>query len=152
MTDNPLVGAWRLMSFEVRGADGRVRYPYGRDAAGYIIYGADGFMSVQFGPADRPRFADDDLGGKGDGEWAALARSYTAYCGRYELRGDRVLHHVELSLFPNWVGETQERFLTLDGNRAILRTPPFLVRGEERTGVLVWERVSRGPAGRGGEG
>ncbi len=149
MADNPLVGTWRLVSFEVRGADGRVRFPYGRDAAGYIMYGADGFMSVQFGPADRPRFADDDFGGKSDGEWAAIARGYTSYCGRYELRGDRVLHHVELSLFPNWVGQTQERFLSLDGDRVTLRTPPFRVRGEERTGVLVWERVAQAP--RGGE-
>jgi hypothetical protein len=27
--------------------------------------------------------------------------SFVAYAGRYSFRGDRVIHHVELSLFPN---------------------------------------------------
>ncbi len=35
-----LIGAWRLVAMEYRHADGRVRYPYGRDATGYIIYTA----------------------------------------------------------------------------------------------------------------
>jgi hypothetical protein len=28
---------------------------------------------------------------------------FVAYAGRYSFHGDRVIHHVELSLFPNWV-------------------------------------------------
>jgi hypothetical protein len=32
-------------------------------------------------------------------------------CGRYEFRGDTVVHRVELSLFPNWVGVEQERLV-----------------------------------------
>lgn len=34
---NPIVGTWRLVSFEVRSAADRVSYPYGPDALGYII-------------------------------------------------------------------------------------------------------------------
>jgi hypothetical protein len=37
-----------------------------------------------------------------------------AYAGRYSFLGDHVIHHVELSLFPNWVGSDQERFTTGD--------------------------------------
>jgi hypothetical protein len=41
-----LVGAWRLVSWEKRAADGQVTYPMGVDAIGYLIYMADGCCSV----------------------------------------------------------------------------------------------------------
>ena len=37
---------------------------------------------------------------------AAFA-TFIAYGGRYEVTGDTVAHHVETSLFPNWVGTRQ---------------------------------------------
>ena len=36
MTANPLVGTWRLVSFEVQDADGSIEYPFGRDAEGSL--------------------------------------------------------------------------------------------------------------------
>jgi hypothetical protein len=40
---------------------------------------------------------------------------FVAYGGRYSFSGDRVIHHVEMSLFPNWVGSDQERTVSLTG-------------------------------------
>jgi hypothetical protein len=48
-----------------------------------------------------------------------------AYCGRYEVHGDHVVHHIEQSLFPNWVGTSQKRFIELEGDRLTLTTDPF---------------------------
>ncbi len=45
---------------------------------------------------------------------------FVAYAGRYSFRGDRVIHHVELSLFPNWVGTDQQRWVELAGDRLTL--------------------------------
>jgi hypothetical protein len=43
MASNPLIGTWRLLSWETRSlVDGRVSYPLGEDAVGYIMYGQDG--------------------------------------------------------------------------------------------------------------
>ncbi|MBJ9925962.1 lipocalin-like domain-containing protein, partial [Burkholderia cenocepacia] len=43
-----LVGAWRLVSYEIRPRDGgTVTYPLGRDARGWILYTPDGYMSAQ---------------------------------------------------------------------------------------------------------
>lgn len=40
MESNPLVGTWRLVSWENRSVvDGEVIYPLGEDAVGYIMYG-----------------------------------------------------------------------------------------------------------------
>jgi hypothetical protein len=60
VSDDPLVGTWRLVSFEMRDEDGRVTHPLGGDAVGFITYTPDGHMAVQFGRADRARLAVGD--------------------------------------------------------------------------------------------
>lgn len=117
MSSNPLVGSWRLVSWENRSADGTVTYPLGRHAVGLIIYTADGYMSVAIMCADRGPFAAGDLLRGTSEEKARAAETYVSYCGRYEFRGDSVIHHVELSLFPNWSGVDQERLVEVTGDR-----------------------------------
>ena len=47
MESNPLVGTWRLVSWENRSVeDDEVSYPLGKDATGYIMYNQDGYMFV----------------------------------------------------------------------------------------------------------
>ncbi len=141
MTSNPLTGTWRLLSWENRSIDGQISYPLGRDAAGYIIYNEDGYMSVAIMRPNREKFAAGDLLGGSTEEKAQAAATYVSYCGRYEFLGDMVVHHVELSLFPNWVGVEQERLVELRGNRLTLSTRPILLRGKQQTARLIWERV-----------
>ena len=141
MAQNPFVGTWRLLSLEVRRADGQVSYPWGQDAVGYIMYSQDGYMSVAFMCANRRRFAAGDILGGTTEEKVAAAVTFVAYCGRYEILGDRVIHHIEVSFFPNWTGADQERFYSLDGDKLSLYTPPLLVGGTQGTGYLVWQRV-----------
>ena len=141
MTAHPLVGTWRLVSFVVQDADGGLEYPFGRDAEGFITYTADGRMAVQFGGANRPRLVVPDWVGGADAEIAAAARHYFAYCGTYEIQDATVVHHVEVSLMPNWMGGEQVRQVALDGDTVTLSTPPTLVAGRPQTGTLVWQRV-----------
>jgi hypothetical protein len=142
MESNPLIGTWRLVSWENRSVvDGEVGYPLGKDAVGYIMYGHDGYMSVAIMRSGRAKFAAEDLFGAGAQERAQAAATYVSYCGRYEFRGDRVVHRVELSLFPNWIGIEQERFVELTGDRLILSTRAILLGGLRRTAHLIWERV-----------
>ena len=141
MTSNPLVGAWRLRSWENRSADGRVSYPLGRDAVGLIIYTEDGYLSVAIMRADREPFAAGDLLGGTSREKARAAETYVSYTGRYEFLGDSVIHRIELSLFPNWSGVDQERLLELRGDRLTLETTPLMLGGIEQSARVVWERV-----------
>jgi hypothetical protein len=138
---NALVGAWRLVSCETRADDGSIDYPLGRDAVGLLIYTDDGHMSVSLARSGRQPFAAGDiLGGTGD-EKARAVESYISYCGRYERRDQSVVHHVDMSLFPNWTGRDQERRVELDGDRLTLEAPPFIVKGTEQRARLVWERL-----------
>ncbi len=141
MRPNPLIGTWRLISWENRSVDGQVSYPLGKDAVGYIMYNADGYMFVAIMRPDRAKFAAADLFGGSTQEKAQAADTYVSYCGRYEFRGDTVVHHVDLSLFPNWVGVDQERLVEFTGDQLILSTRPILLGGLQQTARLTWERL-----------
>lgn len=141
MEQDRFVGTWRLVSFELRRGDGQVSHPFGQDAAGYIMYARDGHMSVAFMSADRPPFAcGDPQAGRAEEKVSAMD-TFFAYCGRYEISGDKVVHHIEVSLFPNWSGADQERIYEFRGDRLTLSTPPFQVGGVEQTAHLVWEHI-----------
>ncbi len=142
MREHSLVGTWRLVAWENRDTQGQVTWPAGHDARGYLIYTADGYMSVQIMTANRPPFAAGDLLGGSPPEKAGATESYTAYAGRYEQRETTVIHHVDVSLFPNWVGTQQERLLDMSGERLTLSTGPLLLGGKQQTAHLIWERVS----------
>jgi hypothetical protein len=144
VTAASIVGTWKLVAWENRTAGGRVTYPFGRDAVGYLMYGGDGHMSVAVMRAARPPFAAGDLLTGERGEKLAAVESYASYGGRYTFLGDTVIHHVEVSLFPNWIGQDQERLVDLAGNRLTLSTRPLLMGGEQQTGQLVWERAPSG--------
>jgi hypothetical protein len=142
MTPNPLIGTWRLISWENRSlVDAQVSYPLGEDAVGYIMYNPDGYMFVAIMGPNRLKFAAEDLLSGATQEEAQAEETYVSYCGRYEFHGETVIHHVELSLFPNWVGVEQERLVELRGDRLTLSTPPILLGGIQQSAHLIWERV-----------
>ena len=123
-----------------RHADGRVRYPYGRDASGYIIYTADGRMSATLMGGDRTPFGSEYRRGEGGTAKASAFESYLSYAGRYEFLGDRVVHYVEVALIPDWVGNALMRLAAFEGDRLVLSTEPD---GDGRVTVITWERVGK---------
>lgn len=68
--------------------------------------------------------------------------TYISYAGTYEVHEDYVLHHIEVSLFPNWVGGTQKRFFERDGDRLTLISPPIVLQDQSVTYHLVWQKVN----------
>ncbi len=141
MNSAALIGTWTLASLEVVDANGAVDYPFGRTPVGYIMYSPDGYMAVAFMPPDRKPFAAADILGGTPGEKCVAIETYISYCRRYEVKGDRVYHHIEVSLFPNWTGVTQERIVSLNGDTLRLSTPPLLIKGKVQTAHLVWKRA-----------
>lgn len=134
------LGTWKLVSVETRQEDGSV-YRRG-ERVGYLIYSEEGYMSVAFMKRGRPRFSSGDIRGGTVEEKVAAAEGYVSYCGRFEVEGNKVIHHIEVSLFPNWVGVDQERTYEFEGDRLTLSTPLMLVGGRLLSTHLVWERVA----------
>src|SRR5918995_540847 len=143
MASNPLMGTWRLLSWENRSVeDDEVSYPLGKDAEGYIMYNPDGYMFVAIMSPYRINFAGGDLLSGTPEEEAKAEETFLSYCGPYDFRGETVIHHIEISSFPNWSGVEQERLVEVGGNRVTLSTPPILIQGKQQTAHLIWERVS----------
>ena len=140
MTKNPLVGTWRLLSHEMHGEDGSVHYGYGEHPVGNIMYGQDGHMHVAFMKGDRPKISNDTfaLATMEEKAWAAV--HYESYCGKYEVKGDKVFHQVEVSLNPNWVGSVQERDVQLKGDTLVLSLPMSFF-GVNYIASLTWKRA-----------
>jgi hypothetical protein len=129
------------VSWENRTLDGEVSHPLGDDASGYIAYTEDGYVFVAIMGAARRLFVAGDLLTGSTAEKAGAAETYVSYCGRYEFHRETVLHHVELSLFPNWVGVTRERLVRISGDQLTLSTRPLLLQGRQQTAHLLWERA-----------
>jgi hypothetical protein len=144
--ERALVGTWRLLAWEARGADGTVAHPFGERAVGYGVYTADGHVFVQLMRPSRPPFVGGDVFGGTAEENALAIGGYGAYGGTYELEdgGGTVVHHLEMSLFPNWIGGVQRRTIEWDADRLILSTPPILGGGSTLVHRLTWERVLPG--------
>jgi hypothetical protein len=149
MSSDGFVGTWRLVSCIWTDTAGAVTYPYGRSPVGYLIYTADGYMAVNFMSANRRRFASDRFPEAAAEEERGARKTYQAYSGRYEVRDGRMIHHVEVSLFPNWVGRDQERFYELDGDRLRLSTEPLPFGSSYQVAHLEWQRVTATPPGDG---
>jgi hypothetical protein len=135
-----LVGTWRLESWYR--IDGDQRVPrFGPGATGLLTYTADGYMFAALQDGGRKPFAGPDpYGGTAEECKAAMATGHS-YCGRWRIEGDAILHDVELSVFPNWVGSEQIRYFRFDGDRMILRTPPTTRRGSTGYAELTWRRA-----------
>ena len=76
MTSNPLVGTWRLLSWENRTLEGEVSHPLGEEASGYIAYSEDGYVFVAIMAPGRRPFAGGDLLSGSTAEKAGAAETY----------------------------------------------------------------------------
>ncbi|MBD2692112.1 lipocalin-like domain-containing protein [Anabaena catenula] len=142
MTKEKFVGTWKLVSWEIRDENGNVAYPFGKDAYGLLMYTEDGYMSSSLATANRPNFTAFDLLGGIIEEQVRAAKTYFSYCSKYEVKEKSVIHYVESSLFPNWVGTVQERFFEFNqDNQMILSTEPMLIEGKQQTNYLIWQHV-----------
>lgn len=140
----PIIGVWKLISFESHTDKSDVSYPFGEDPKGCIIYTESGRFSVQLMRTNRPHFASGDQLKGTVGEIEANYQGCVAYYGSYTIDRDGgfVVHHVEGSLFPNWERQSLKRYFELSGNRLKLTTPPTLWGGVgEIVGMLKWERI-----------
>jgi hypothetical protein len=134
-----IVGSWKLLAWRRLEVD-TVIYPLGEDATGILIYAEDGSMAVQMTAAQRPSIPTaDPLGGDAE-QRAAAYSTCVAYFGAWEVDDGNIIHHVEVSLFPNWSGTVQARPFTCHGQELVLRTPP--VAGPNGTVVneMSWVR------------
>ena len=141
MSKDDFLGTWKLMSYEVRWANGKVTYPFGERPEGRLTYTGNGFVSDNIMATNRRNFEARELKLGTPEEKVAAAETYISYSGKYDLDGDKIKHRVEVCLFPNWVGKDQVRIFDLRGDTLALKTIPDPTDEQGRQGYLIWERV-----------
>jgi YD repeat-containing protein len=137
-TRDRFVGVWKLMSCQLKSANGDLSYPYGQEPVGRITYDKAGRMSATLMRRGRPTtYTRDSLGKTTREDLAEVLRGFTAYFGTFDVDESThtVIHHVEASIYPSNVGTDLKRTYEFSGNQLILTA--VMTQGIMR---LVWER------------
>ena len=135
-------GLWTLISMEQRYDDGRIVYPFGEDAQGRIYYGPDGTMFAAIQKGGRKPFTTGKQWTASVEEKAGAYNDYLTYCGHYRVTGDKVTHHIEISLFPDWIGKSQVRRIGFEDGQLHLIARLEDGTPEARNALMIWKRVS----------
>lgn len=135
-----LRGTWRLVEWTVT-VDETVTRPFGGQAEGVLTYTDDGWMWATLQKKDRSPLGTGTLAAATAEQRAGAAAGYLAYAGRYTVDGEQVHHHVEFSLFPDWVGADQVRLISWEDGDLVLTTPPATTpAGRIVVNRLRWQR------------
>lgn len=135
-----LAGVWRLVSFEYRSDDGEVIEPFGPHPSGILIYDASGTMSGMMSQSGRPPLISENYGHLTEREKASLGDGYIGYAGTFEINGGQIIHHVQVSFLPNWVGMDLSRTYTFVNNTLVLRTDPVAHDGRNFAAYMTWRK------------
>jgi len=140
-----LWGAWKLVSFEERPVDGSASgYPMTEQPMGLLLYTADGYMSAQLMRPGRKAFASGDWFRGTDEEFREEASTYIAYSGEFHVDEETrsLTHSMFVSLFPNWLDQTQPRAVRLEGDDLYLSSvTPAPSGGRVVMAYLHWRRA-----------
>jgi hypothetical protein len=144
MQREDLVGSWRLVRWTIEYPDGRPAVaPFGATPVGLLVYGADGWMTATMSHATRSALSHVSAPLATPESRARAFAEYLSYAGRWELRGDQVVHQVELSLNPALIGTVQWRTASLDGARLELTAEEAdAASGRRRLHRIGWQRAA----------
>jgi hypothetical protein len=137
-----LIGTWRLVNWLWIGDDGKQAEPMGPGTQGLITYTADGFMFASLMGANRKPFAGTNPFGGSPAETHAAMSTGLSYCARWRLDGERLVHTIEQSMFPNWVGTEMLRTCRFVGEHAEIATAPVVIDGASGFFKLVLKRAA----------
>ena len=139
---NPIVGVWKLLSYERKLLDtGVVEKTLGENTPGYLIYTAGNhYSAVMFG-GERKKPAGDVPTAQ---EALTLFQTTIAgYAGSYRIEANKVIHRVDVAWTPSWIGTEQVRYFTIQGRNLTIETAPSrsALDGKNTIRYLKLERV-----------
>ncbi|MEM8861378.1 MAG: lipocalin-like domain-containing protein [Chloroflexota bacterium] len=142
---NDLIGTWFLQEWDCT-LDGKYHnHPFGRDAQGVISYSPSGRMSAILMKPNRSHLSVPSLVQATAEEKMMVLDGYVSYAGTWQVKDGQVIHSVDHSLLPNWIGTdlirkiswTAEHGPSDEPKQLILSTAPQ----KTRSGKLVVNRL-----------
>jgi hypothetical protein len=133
---NPLVGNWKLVSWQVVAEDGKPQDVFGTSPSGYLVLTPEGRSIVLTTAAGRKPGTDD-------ASRAALQKSMLSYSGKYRVEGNDFITTVDVSWNEEWNGTEQRRHYRIDGDRLFIESvpaPSMVFPGKMDFRRIVWVR------------
>jgi lipocalin-like protein len=129
-----LVGTWNLTTWERTAPDGsKAPAAYGSNPKGIAYFGADGRFFVFFTRGDMPRLSSNDRSKVTPEEAKLLVDGTIAYAGTYTLdeASKTIAYRIEVTSFPNQLGQEQKRVITsLTGDELKFTNPGATAGGK----------------------
>jgi len=131
-----LIGAWRLVSWQVIIDNQPPQDVFGSHPKGFLILTREG-RSIVMATAEKRR------AGMADAERAALHKSMLAYSGKYRIEGNDFITVVDVSWNEEWNGTEQRRHFRIEGDKLFIESAPapsIVFPGKTDFRRIVWER------------
>ena len=158
ISKDAFVGTWKLV--EVKSVDNqqKVSYPYGQHPVGYTIYTQDGYISCSIIMRNRlglglpiQEIFNMAYGGKAKitnlfkylratVRYIQAGNKYASYICKYEIRNNKLIYHIEVSLVPDFVGTDIEMAFEISEDTLVITR----LYGENKDNSIIasWQRVS----------
>ncbi|MBT1704050.1 lipocalin-like domain-containing protein [Chryseosolibacter indicus] len=137
-----IIGTWKLVSWTYKDAAGNIINYFSDNPVGILMYDQNGYMNAQLMKSGRANLQASSLMSGNLQETDGAYRSYAAYFGKYyEVSPGELVHEVEGSLFPNWVGQKETRYAKFEDGYLILSAPPVTIDGHETVFNVRWKRA-----------
>jgi len=133
---HPLVGNWKLVSWQVMVEDGKPHDVFGTTPSGYLVITPEGRSIVLTTASGRKPGTDDTAR-------AALQKSMLSYSGRYRVEGGDFITSVDISWNEEWNGTEQRRHYRIEGDKLFIETAPapsMVSPGKTDFRRLIWVR------------
>ena len=112
-----LAGAWMVVSVVQTNADGSKLDVFGKTPLGGFLVTPDGHCSIIFMRDDLPKFKSGARATGTPEEFTAVGKGSLAYSGDCSADEQDLTMKVNASTFPAWIGQTQKRKYTLEGEQ-----------------------------------
>ncbi len=122
ITKKQIVGTWQLQSYTIM--NGENAEPWCHEPFGIISYFSNGYMAVGINCKD----ADQKL--------VPDPKDMVFYTGKYTLKGNTILHHVQNSSELSRIDQTLERNAHIEGDKITLTG-----KGTKGLVRLVWKKL-----------
>jgi Lipocalin-like domain len=133
---HPLIGNWKLVSWQVIGDDGKPQDVFGTAPSGYLVITPEGRSIVLTTASGRKPGTDETAR-------AALQKSMLSYSGRYRVEGGDFITSVDISWNEEWNGTEQRRHYRIEGDKLFIETAPapsMVSPGKTDFRRLIWVR------------
>ncbi len=140
------VGVWKLVSGESKDeVTGEVRYPWGKNPVGRLVYDDSGRVFAQLMNPGRKsvggvanRGAASAIANASAEEMREMLTGFNSYFGTFDVdeSAGTLVHHLESALIPSWVGSDQRRKYEFSGKNQLI----MLNTAGGAAYRLVWQR------------